>query len=235
MGNATEQAYKEDADYYGGLLYGVGSGATEMATEKLVGGVYDGILSKKFSKGIADQGIKRVVKNAVGEGLEEMTSELANPLLQTTYKGTEAFKEYTNPDYLQGVIDAGVMGAMSSAAYGGSIGYILDKANKGNVGKNADISESLSEIDNQLDRKRDLETKNLTPEIEIQINENIKSNYKNIENILKNATNEQRNKFIKRFNLKKSFDTNGNLKQEILKYLYLKTIAFLLLIKVFYF
>ena len=48
-GNATEQAYNDGASYWGGLGYGLASGAVEMATEKMFGGATKGLFGKRIS------------------------------------------------------------------------------------------------------------------------------------------------------------------------------------------
>ncbi|MBQ8357219.1 MAG: hypothetical protein IJX39_05355, partial [Clostridia bacterium] len=76
-GTGTEEAFGEGASYGKGLAYGAASGAVEGATEKLTGG-----MGKLFGGGVLDNvlgdvakvGVKRVAKEAVGEGVEEMIS-----------------------------------------------------------------------------------------------------------------------------------------------------------------
>ena len=64
----------------------------------------------EVGKSIADTGIKRIAKNALKEGVEEIGSELANPLLRSMYKGGEALQDYGTGEYWAGVAKAGIVG-----------------------------------------------------------------------------------------------------------------------------
>ena len=109
-GTGTESAFQDGADYYAGLGYGAASGVVEAATEKMFGGATKALFGKgalDAGKAVASTGIKRIAKNALEEGAEEIASELASPALKGIYKGGEAFEEYTQGDYWKGVLEAG--------------------------------------------------------------------------------------------------------------------------------
>ena len=216
-GNATEEAFNDGAGYYAGLGYGLASGAVEIATEKMFGGATKGLFGKgmldEVGKSIADTGIKRIAKNALEEGVEEIVSELANPLLRSMYKGGEALQDYGTGEYWAGVAKAGIVGSLTSLAYTGTVGYGLSKAGVGYVGKEADINESLAEIETQKKKAENLfANEKLTEQNESRISSNIVGNYQNIERTLKKASESKRASLIKQFSLEKAFNPDGSIK-----------------------
>ena len=216
-GNATEEAFNDGAGYYAGLGYGLASGAVEIATEKMSGGATKGLFGKgmldEVGKSIADTGIKRIAKNALEEGVEEIVSELANPLLRSMYKGGEALQDYGTGEYWAGVAKAGIVGSLTSLAYTGTVGYGLSKAGVGYVGKEADINESLAEIETQKKKAENLfANEKLTEQNESRISSNIVGNYQNIERTLKKASESKRASLIKKFSLEKAFNPDGSIK-----------------------
>ena len=216
-GNATEEAFNDGAGYYAGLGYGLASGAVEIATEKMSGGATKGLFGKgmldEVGKSIADTGIKRIAKNALEEGVEEIASELANPLLRSMYKGGEALQDYGTGEYWAGVAKAGIVGSLTSLAYTGTVGYGLSKAGVGYVGKEADINESLAEIETQKKKAENLfANEKLTEQNESRISSNIVGNYQNIERTLKKASESKRASLIKKFSLEKAFNPDGSIK-----------------------
>ena len=215
-GNATEEAYKDGAGYYAGLGYGLASGAVEMATEKMFGGFGKlagaGYLDN-VTRSIAKQGIARVAKEAVEEGVEEIAAELANPALKAIYKGGEALQDYGTGEYWAGVAKAGIVGSLTSLAYTGTVGYGLSKAGVGYVGKEADINDSLAEIETQKKKAENLfANEKLTEQNESRISSNIVGNYQNIERTLKKASESKRASLIKQFSLEKAFNPDGSIK-----------------------
>ena len=218
-GNATESAYKDGASYYGGLGYGVASGAVEVATEKLFGGATKSVFGKGMlddvGKSIADTGIKRVAKNAIEEGLEEVVAEVANPALKAIYKGKDAFSEYGDGEYWKGVGKAGAIGSLTALAYSGTVGYGLAKRGKGYVGSEADINDSLHEIEGQKKKANNLFADDrLSDENAARITQNLQGNYQNIEKTLKKATPEKRANLIKKFSLESAFEADGTIKAD---------------------
>lgn len=213
-GNATEEAFNDGASYNRGMLYGVASGAVEGLTEHLfdgVGGLYgDGLLDKYTNK-VAKQGIARIAKNAVEEGVEEVVSELANPLTSMIYKGTDSLKDYTQKDYWKGVGKAGALGATTALAYNGTIGNIINHAS----GQNADIDASIESINNINNATQKLFAENkLTTDKYGKITADVAQNYKNIENVLQKNKPEKRADLIKKYQLSDKFDETGTIKAE---------------------
>lgn len=218
-GNATESAYQDGANYYGGLGYGVASGAVEVATEKLFGGATKNVFGKGMlddvGKSIADTGIKRVAKNALEEGIEEIAAEAVNPALKAIYKGKSAFSEYTTPEFRSNVLKAGAIGSLASLAYSGTVGYGLAKRGKGYVGSEADINDSLHEIEGQKKKANNLFADDrLSDENAARITQNLQGNYQNIEKTLKKATPEKRANLIKKFSLESAFEADGTMKAD---------------------
>ena len=219
-GTSTEEAFNEGANYYAGLGYGVASGLVEVGTEKMFGGatkaltgagVFDGI-----TKSVAKTGWKRVAKNALEEGAEEVVAELARPALKTIYKGTDALSEYGEGEYWKGVGEAGLVGGLTALAYSGSIGYGLSKVGIGYVGKEADISESLTEIGSLREKAINLQAEDMLDETnERKIAETTRKNYKNIEGVLKSVSETRRAKLIEKFSLSKAFNADGTMSEQL--------------------
>lgn len=214
-GNATEQAYNDGAGYWQGLGYGVASGAVEVATEKLGGGLTGNVFGRGLLDGVgktvADTGFKRIVKGALEEGAEEVISELANPALKSIYKGKSAFEDYKDPEYWKGVGEAGLVGGLTALAYGGTVGRVVNSAR----GINEDISESIAQVET-LEKKRNnlFADDRLTQQTDTKIADGIRANYQNVETALKKASDKNRAKFIKNYRLSEAFDTDGSMKSD---------------------
>lgn len=214
-GNATEQAYNDGAGYWQGLGYGVASGAVEVATEKLGGGLTGNVFGRGFLDGVgktvANTGVKRIVRGALEEGAEEVIAELANPALKSIYKGKAAFEDYKDPEYWKGVGEAGLVGGLTALAYGGTVGRVVNSAR----GVNEDISESIAQVET-LEKKRNnlFADDRLTPQTDTKISDGIRANYQNVETALKKASEKNRAKFIKTYRLSEAFDADGSMKPE---------------------
>ena len=214
-GNATEQAYNDGAGYWQGLGYGVASGAVEVATEKLGGGLTGNVFGRGLLDGVgktvADTGFKRIVKGALEEGAEEVIAELANPALKSIYKGKAAFEDYKDPEYWKGVGEAGLVGGLTALAYGRTVGRVVNSAR----GINEDISESIAQVET-LEKKRNnlFADDRLTQQTDTKIADGIRANYQNVETALKKASDKNRAKFIKNYRLSEAFDTDGSMKPE---------------------
>ena len=115
---ATNEAYRDSGDIGKSMLYGLGSAGVELATEQISGGI-PGL--KQINGNTKKEILKNYTKSAIGEGVEEVTSSLVNPLLQTTYKGSEALNQYKDKDYWKDVLESGLVGT--------TIGGVLDSPN----------------------------------------------------------------------------------------------------------
>lgn len=219
-GNSTEEAFSDGAGYYQGLGYGLASGAVEIATEKMFGGATKALtgagLLDGVARSVADTGIKRIAKNALEEGVEEVVSELANPLLKSIYKGKDALADYGSADYWKGVGQAGLVGSLTALAYSGTVGYGMSKAGIGYVGKEADIADSLSEISSLKEKGTNLQNSGkLNEQMEAKIADTVKKNYQNIEKVLQKTSAEKRAKLIEKFSLDKAFTTEGKMSEQL--------------------
>lgn len=219
-GTSTESAFQEGADYWAGLGYGVASGLVEVGTEKMFGGATKALTGAGILDGVtrsvADTGIKRIVKNALEEGVEEIVSELANPALKSIYKGSEALSEYKTGEYWKGVGEAGLVGSLTALAYSGTVGYGLSKVGVGYVGKEADIADSLSEISTLKEKANNYQANGELVGInEKKIADTTMKNYQNIEKVLQSVSEEKRSKLIKKFSLGQAFNENGTMSEQM--------------------
>lgn len=227
-GNATEEAYIEGADYGEGLAYGTLTGAVEMGTEKLGGltkNLYGSGALEKLGKAAAKEtaeaaakssakvGAKRVIKGMVEEGAEEALSELASPALKSIYKGKDATKEYFESEYWAGVGESALVGSLTSAVYGGTVGKIRGLG--GASGIENDANAVLEDITEQKRRARKLAAKGkLTREQAINIEKTVKADMELLEKQLIKASDKSRAKALEG-GLSLNFDEKGNLRPEI--------------------
>lgn len=128
-GGAIGEARNEGATTEQQLLYGLGSGALEFATEKISNVAKP--LAKMFGKGVADDVVEATIKkltgtesgrsvlrllaSGVGEGFEEAVSTLVNPVLQRIYD-ENALEQYSSENGAQ---------LVSDALYDATIGAVL--------------------------------------------------------------------------------------------------------------
>lgn len=217
-GTGTEEAFQEGAGYGQGMAYGAASGAIEGATEKLLpglGGLYgDGIkigkrAAKEVAEEVAEVGIKRVAKEALGEGVEEMISEVANPGLKTIYKGKDALAEYGEADFWKGVGEAGVIGMGTSFAYGG-LSKVTPKL-KENTGTYADAK---SVMDHVADQQGLIDNGDLSVKDEVQAQKNIKADYDLLSERLVKAKPSVRERVLKNPQLAAAFNADGTVKAD---------------------
>ena len=228
-GNATEEAFKDGADYYQGLGYGVASGAVEAATEKLTSGLtgnlygpglFDGIgksiakeSTEKAVKATAKVGAKRVIKGMVEEGAEEAIAELASPTLKSIYKGRDAFSEYGEGEYWSGVGEAALVGGLTSAVYGGTLGKVKKLGGQSAIERDAnEVADDIEAIKKNVSK---LSAKGkLTQEQAINAQKTIKADMELLEKQLQKASDKKRAKALES-GLGVNFDENGNLRPEI--------------------
>ena len=209
-GTGTEEAFQDGADYGKGLTYGAVSGAIEGVTEKMTGGVTKkvigpGLLDNVIGK-VAKTGAARVAADAIGEGVEEMTSEVLGQGAKAIYKGKDAFKEYGEADFWKSVGEAGIVGAGTSVAYGGTVGKVMRTS-----GVYADANNVLEHIDEQENR---IAKGDLSAEQEVKARESIKKDYKLLETRLAKAKPAVRERVLKNPTLAAAFDADGTLKQD---------------------
>lgn len=211
-GTSTEEAFNEGASYLGGAAYGVLNGALEMATEKLVGGAWDSVLGK----GIADSAIKKVVSGATqnkvlqkglkvlidsaGEGAEEMVSEIVSPYLKRL-----TYDQQADTATVESVVEAGLIGALTSLAYGGA-----QTAVKKVSGVNTVIPSELENVatyDEALKKGWDSNDKATVEKVSQAKAETLKT----ISQELANMSEDKRAKYIEKHNLGGMFNADGTL------------------------
>ena len=214
-GGSTEEAVNDGAELDRALGYGIVRGGTEMVTEKVLGGATKyitggGALAKSTGK-VAKTGIRRIGQEALEEAGEEITSELLNPVSKTIYKGSEALSEYGEGDYWRGVGRAGLAGAATSVAYGGTVGYFSKTS-----GRYADVAGSVEQI-NEIEKnlaKIDAEGAR-TDKIDARADELIRGNLENISRALKASKPGQKKTLMKslaRAGLADNFNADGSIK-----------------------
>ena len=211
-GTSTEEAFNEGASYLGGTAYGVLNGILEMATEKLVGGAWDSVLGK----GIADSAIKKVVSGATqnkvlqkglkvlidsaGEGAEEMVSEIVSPYLKRL-----TYDQQADTATVESVVEAGLIGALTSLAYGGA-----QTAVKKVAGVNTVIPSELENVatyDDALKKGWDSNDKATVEKVSQAKAETLKT----ISQELANMSEDKRAKYIEKHNLGGMFNADGTL------------------------
>ena len=119
-GNAAAQARAYGADEDTALVYGLLSGATEGATEKIVGGIPGlggGWMDKAIQRIAGSSAGRRAVKrlaDVFGEGLEEALSELIGSQLEKMYLNREDWR--SGGEIAQDTLYSALLGALTSAA-----------------------------------------------------------------------------------------------------------------------
>lgn len=163
VGQGTQEALKEDADIHTATMYGLLSGATEVATE-IIGGygadIETGVAGKmlrkttlgsKFLNSIGGQ----IVGNFIAEGLEEVMSDAVNPLWKKiTYDSDlDLGEEYTSLDFWSELGTSFVVGGIAGGIMGGIKSYrdSKTKINGKKVGiAGANALSQFSTVSNEL-------------------------------------------------------------------------------------
>lgn len=156
-GNSTEEALSDGANVSDALSYGIASGAVEVATEKMFGGVpvfgegwFDDVAKPWIDKTIkskAGRALMSYAQNALGEGFEEYVSEVAGEYLTDLYKAYDGDKNAierfieVQPDAMYSAL----VGALTGAAMSGP-GAVYNLAHPDT---NTTTQSTLDEADNQ--------------------------------------------------------------------------------------
>ena len=157
-GQGTEEALQDGADSLGkATAYGAASGAVEGLTEYLGGWLAKGagaaiskvsggkvtadLLSKAMPNSVSGWFTQNLSKNFwagqaksfVEEGLEEVESDLLNPLIKSIYNGKSVSENYSNKDNIsvESLTHSFLMGGISTLVLGGT-----DVADYARYGKN---------------------------------------------------------------------------------------------------
>jgi hypothetical protein len=187
-GGSLETAYNEGATRSEANRYALMSAAIEVATEKMfagVGGVIgtgalDDVVKEKLTSGISNKILKTILESgldATGEGLEEVVSDLLQPIAQKlTYASDKDLKElYKNQDML----DDFLAGALSSVVMQGMTAPVNKQSNI-----------KYNEIENTINNEQNIEEiNNKNSQIE-ELPINSTNNIKNVETSQNNRLNE---------------------------------------------
>ena len=213
-GNATEEAYNDGASYYGGLGYGIASGAVEVATEKMFGGATKNIFGKGYlddiAKNTAKKGFARIARNAVEEGIEEAASEFVNPLLQNIYKDKGFFDDFLTKEHLKNIGTSALVGAGTSVVYGETAGRIGRRA--------ANISESVQDLEGLAKKEENLWANDKLDDTNVgKITIARQNLYENISKELRTANEKSRTKLLNQlenYGYKGLFNADGTIVEQ---------------------
>lgn len=148
--SGANQAFDEGASVGQATLYGAANTGIELLTEKISGGI-PGL--KKIEGTTTYDLLKNYTKDIIGEGVEEIVAELANPAAQAlTYKGGDALQQYASSEYWKGVLEAGLIGSLTGA--------VLDSPS---VVKGSQTSTNVQPSDTQVQTQSDTQT--TTPQL----------------------------------------------------------------------
>ncbi|MGN1337332.1 MAG: LPD38 domain-containing protein [Candidatus Coprovivens sp.] len=158
-GGSTEEALREGANTSNALLYGTLKGGVEVATEliggKIIGKAFGssgkvfGVIGQNATEATTKGIIKTTLKDMAEEGLEEVLSSLADPLLRKTYKdGTysEFFKENGG---FQGLLNDFISGATLSGILQGGGAVISKISGKTKSQQLVDNVKEINALNNQ--------------------------------------------------------------------------------------
>jgi len=202
-GNAMEEGFQTDADYGATVLYGVLSGATEILTEKIGGGLTKGV----YGKGFVDDLVNKVVQNKVfkyavdvaEEGVEEAIATAVNPILKKITIDPSN-QEFASPEHVKQIFEDAIIGSLTAVAFSSTLGSALRT-------KGVRTAEDQAEIESLEKKRGNLESRGkLTEEIEGKINQRILE-LKGNQSVLLNKMNAEHATRIKqRLNISKNFD-----------------------------
>lgn len=169
-GNATEEGLQNGANLERSAIYGIASGTVEVLTEGISERLFgkpttiDRVLGKKaIKKGLlksAENGLGRVFQEAGGEAIEEMVSEIVSPFLKQIYSAdsfgegvSNAVKEELTLEQWSNVLEAGVVGALTSLAFK-PVDNTIRRFNTSydNMVKLGEISSEVAEYNNYVNK-----------------------------------------------------------------------------------
>jgi hypothetical protein len=199
-GSGTEQALQEGANFHQAAGSGLISGGIEVGVELLsfgLGKVAGKVLGKSVSYGtkvsgtqfvdaITKASAKELGQTAIEEGTEELITELLSPFSKTTYKGTEAFNEYKDPQLYKNALTSFIGGAVAGGFAGGvqMVNNTSKYSSKGIdcVNEMSHIMQLREQAQNEA-KKGSRANQQLISQLENQIGEKIKSFMSNMESL----------------------------------------------------
>lgn len=183
-GSGMEEALNYGADYKKSFLYGLASGVTEGLIETVsggIGGIGSGFVDGLFGKLTKNTAVKIGI-SMLGEGAEEVASELVRPKLERIYKN----KEDIDPITFQTVTESFIVGALASGILQGASVKLSSYANKKQANQiNTEIRE-ITTLEEQL-----VQNDKMTPEIAENLKEQKTEKLAQIEQIIASNTNTQ--------------------------------------------
>ncbi len=164
IGRGAEQALQEGATLEQATKYGVVSGTVEGIIEMASGGVAgvgSGWLSKAFPKvagkvstKLMTKPVTRVAMSMIGEGFEEVASELARPYMERIYKS----KENIDPVTMENILQTFTIGALASGIMQGGMVAVTGRTNF----RASLIEEQIQNINEKITQETEKGT--ITPE-----------------------------------------------------------------------
>lgn len=183
FGQGAQEARNAGATLNQQIGYGLSSAAIELATEKISDGVAliygegvaDEVTEKligRLAKSDTGRSFLRLVAGGVGEGAEEVVSDLLSPLAESIYKD-ESVRELYSQLSLEDILYDYFIGA-AIGTLGGATNYV----NGTNTQKNSELrmideqraqqqaarEAGIGSVSNQVDAAWDVLTKRVTPE-----------------------------------------------------------------------
>lgn len=163
-GRGAEQALQEGATLEQATKYGVVSGTVEGIIEMASGGVAgvgSGWLSKAFPKvagkvstKLMTKPVARVAMSMIGEGFEEVASELARPYMERINKS----KENIDPVTMENILQTFTIGALASGIMQGGMVAVTGRTNF----RASLIEEQIQNINEKITQETEKGT--ITPE-----------------------------------------------------------------------
>lgn len=208
-GSAMNEALQDGSNLGDAALYGLASAATEIATEKLTGGLdyfgkgtLDDVTEKLIDKAVKDEGKKKVANFLVGmagEGLEEYVSDVVGEYTQDIYKPYEGDKNVIERfvDTQPSALYSGLVGGLTAGVLNG-VPIAIDKAINRNSTNDTNVKSEPTKVINE-----EFLNENKTP-----IQENIINNESNNVNNLNNITPDQTQNISQ--NITNNLDLNQN-------------------------
>ncbi|MBQ5930596.1 MAG: hypothetical protein IIX02_07380, partial [Clostridia bacterium] len=202
-GQSTSEAVKESGTAGGKeWLYGIGSGALEAGIEALSGGIGGTQAGKVIGKKVGKSTLGKIATSFVGEGVEEVISDIANPgLKRITGIDKEAKVDWGN------IPRTFLVGGATGAVMGGA-GRVVNAAKAGGF-NNLNAAENAQQLNERLadNNVRQAEGKKLT-----YTQEDINASRERLSKNLQKMSADKRQSFIEQNNLGNVFNEDGSAK-----------------------
>ncbi len=207
-GSAMNEALQDGSNLGDAALYGLASAATEIATEKLTGGLdyfgkgtLDDVTENLINKYVKDEGKKKVANflaDMAGEGLEEYVSDVVGEYTQDIYKPYEGDKNVLERfvDTQPSALYSGLVGGLTAGVLNG-VPIAIDKAINHNSTNDTNFKSEPTKVINEefLNENKtpiqeniiNNDSNNITPDQTQNVSQNITNNLDLNQNDLINA------------------------------------------------